>query len=340
LQQPGESKLATLLASPITRTPDVYLLVYDGYAAPASLKNEDIPDDSLTDYLSRRRFRFYDRAYSVFMSSRPSMISLMNMSVAPTAGIGGNNNVLSFFRHHGYQTHLVLNGYLLQGSWPIVADDVFPPWTARSGLSALYRGIAAGEFKSEAVFEDSDRAEWLAAKRRVLSATTGGARMLYAHSGLPGHSQNSGSCLPDETAQYAARLRVAQREIVEDIEAIERSQRDAIIIIAGDHGPFLTGDCLYMARFRPHDLTATNLADRYGAKLAIRWPSELPERLDKIKVIQDVFLAVFAYLLDDETVWTERVSTTTFGYCGIPNGAVENGTVRIGKDTGKPLFQN
>jgi hypothetical protein len=214
---------------------------------------------------------------------------------------------------------------------------VFPNWSPRSGLSALYRGIGGGEFKSEIVFQDSDRDQWLAAKRSVLRETIGGPKMLYAHSAFPGHSQNSGNCLPDETERYAARLAVARDEMRADIEATQRSHREAIIIIAGDHGAYLTGDCLYMTRHNRDELTAVHFADRYGAKLAIRWPDGAAE-VDRTQTIQDVFFAVSAYLLDDDRVWRHRLPTETIGYSGIPHGAVKDGVVLIGKDKGRPLF--
>jgi hypothetical protein len=332
------SVLTAMLSSPVARKPDVYLLVYDGLAAESMLRAYGI-DNNPIGWLKDNAFKVYEGAYSVFLSSKPSMASLMDMRAAPRVGIGAANTAMAFFRQQEYQTNLILNAYLLDGSNPIAADNVFPPATPQSKLSVLYRGLGGGEFKSRLVFEDHDRDEWLAAKRSVLRAPTGAPRMLYAHSGVPGHSQNSGTCLPDETAQYAARLAVAEREMKEDIAAIASSQREAIIIVAGDHGPYLTGDCLYMAGYNPDDFSAAHLADRYGATLAIRWPTEVRKGIDDIRVIQDVFFAVTSYLRDDDQVWTQRVPAVTAGYGGIPGGGVKDGIIAIGKDKGRPLFE-
>jgi hypothetical protein len=331
------SPLDALLAAPLARRPDVHLLVYDGYAPSALLRRYGVDDDS-DEFLARHGFRVHGGAYSLFMASRPSMASLMDMRASPQAGIGGPTTATRFFRGHGYETHLILNAYLLQGSLPLAADVVFPPWRHRSGLGALYRGIGGGEFKPSIVFQDSNRDEWLAAKRAVLTAGGGPPRMLYAHSGFPGHSQNSGACLPDETAAYAARLAVARQEMREDIEAILRGGRESIIIVAADHGPFLTGDCLYMARHGAHDLTGEHLADRYGTKLAVRWPDEAAGRFDRTEILQDVFFAVAAVLLEDERVWLHRPPARTVGYGGIPDGAVSGGVVMTGPDRGRRLF--
>ena len=93
-----------------------------------------------------------------------------------------------------------------------------------------------------------------------------------------------------------------------------------------------------MASYRTSDLSAAHLADRYGTTLAIRWPEDVSDRIDRIKVIQDVFFGVSAYLLDDDDVWAQRVSAETVGYGGIPDGSIRNGIVMVGKDKGRPLF--
>ncbi len=324
--------------SPAKSTPDVYLLIYDGYAAPKSLREYGCNDGWEAGYLGSRGFRIYENAYSLFLSTRRSMGSLMNLGGAPSsAGIGGDNRSIRFFREHGYEVNLVLNSYILQGSNRMAADFVFPPWAPRSSLGLLYRSIAGGEFKSEIVFQDFEWEEWLATKRRVLSGRSGRPRMLYAHSRFPNHSQNSGACLPDETERYLARLEVARKEIEGDIAAIDASGREAIVIVAGDHGPYLTGDCHNMTNTQPDDLTATHLRDRYGTLLAIRWPHS-NTRTDRIEVIQEVFLAVAASLLDDDRVWDHRVPAVTAGDGGIPHGAVRDGIVMVGKDKGRPLM--
>ena len=230
----GESGVPALLSLPLKRTPDVYLLIYDGYAAGPMMAEYGVDDRSTTAFLRQSGFKIYDGAYSIYPSSRPSMSSLMDMRARPRAAIGGDNTAIAFFRAHGYTTNLILNAYLLQGAPSMAADFVYPRWSPESGLNVLYRGIGGGEFKSEIVFEDYERNEWLAAKRAVLGAATGAPRMLYAHSGFPGHSQNSGTCLPDEIARYAARLAVARTEMRDDIEAI------AVIATPSSSSPAIT----------------------------------------------------------------------------------------------------
>jgi hypothetical protein len=65
----------------------------------------------------------------------------------------------------------------------------------------------------------------------------------------------------------------------------------------------------------------------------------VPEGLDQIKVLQDVFFGVSAYLLDDDRVWRHRLSADTFGMRNIPDGAISSGVVTVGRDEGTPLFR-
>lgn len=333
---PERIALARALAAPLVRAPDVYFLVYDSYA-PAPLLDAYGIDNRATDaFLSDAGFTDYPDAYSLFYSTYLSLTAVMSMGPATPAGIGGRTTVSEFFRSHGYETHFILHSYLLNAS-PPGADRTFPVGRARTAESRLYRGIVGGEFKAELVFDDVPYDEWVNVKRAALAAAPERPKMLYAHSPLPTHSQNSGRCLPDETARYARRLEAANHEIRQDVEAILATGRPSLIIVASDHGASLMGDCFTMEGTPPGELTREILADRYGSKLAIRWPDGPPPPAARPSTIQDVFFSVSAYLLGDERVMQYRMPAVTTGYGGIPDGAVRDGIVTVGRDRGRPL---
>jgi hypothetical protein len=85
-----------------------------------------------------------------------------------------------------------------------------------------------------------------------------------------------------------------------DITTIRQKNPDAIIIVLGDHGPYLTGDGLHLTGYAPEDITELMIRDRFGTLIAIHWPD--PERAAKydkdLLVNQDIFPVVFAYLAD------------------------------------------
>ncbi len=64
------------------------------------------------------------------------------------------------------------------------------------------------------------------------------------HTHLPYHSQNSGVCRPDEIELFGERLAQANIEMKQDLALVLENDPEAIVIVAGDHGPHLTKNCL------------------------------------------------------------------------------------------------
>ena len=157
---------------------------------------------------------------------------------------------------------------------------------------------------------------------------------IYMHSALPRHGQNSGVCRPNETALYENRLTEANDEMQQDISIILKNDPGAILIVAGDHGPYLTRNCVRYIDFDASELTRLDIQDRFGTFLAIRWPTQDFENYDDITVIQDTFPAVFAYLFSDTSILEAKIETTT-----ISNKiTVVDGVIQVGVNAGEPLF--
>jgi len=67
----------------------------------------------------------------------------------------------------------------------------------------------------------------------------------------------------------------ANAEMIADVEMALANNPNAIIILAGDHGPALTGDVFQISDFKSQEnVGRLNILDRYGILLAIRWPQE------------------------------------------------------------------
>jgi len=336
-----DKKMPFYLATIPRRRPDIYLLVYDAYANGKMMYYYGIDNNAQMKYLRTNGFKIYDDTYTLHFGSIDNMSRVLDMDNPPKNAIGGNNTVNAFLQSAGYKTHLVLASYLLGNLPAFAADYVFPPFSYITGVNAVYKGIAGGEFKSRLVFSATNYNDWLKAKREVISSASDHPKFLYAHSPLPFHSQNSGRCREDETALYFERLQQANYEMRGDISEIIASNRDAIIIIAGDGGPYLTADCSFMEEYKESDITAVDLADRYGIFLAIKWPGQSYREYDQISILQDVFFSVFAYMLEDERVFEHRlVRKTKGGGKVLRSGAIEDGIVNFGKDKGKMLYDS
>lgn len=336
-----EKKLPHYLASIPRQRPDIYLLIYDAYANQKMMYYYGIDNNAQTNYLKTIGFKIYDDTYALGLGTIDNMSRVLDMDNLPKNAIGENNTVNAFLKRAGYKTHLVLYPYIL-GYLPIFAADyVYPPFFSRNGVSAVFKGIAGGEFKSTLVFLDTNYKDWLRAKREVISSVTDHPKFLYAHSHLPGHSQNSGRCREDETALYFERLQQANHEMRRDISEIIATNRDVIIVIAGDHGPYLTADCSFMEEHKESDIAAVDLADRYGMFLSIKWPDQSYREYDQISILQDVFFSVFSYMLKDEKVLDHKlIKKTVGGGKVLRSGAIKDGIVNIGKDKGKMLYDS
>jgi hypothetical protein len=122
------------------------------------------------------------------------------------------------------------------------------------------------------------------------------------HYHYPGHSQNSGQCLPNETELWVERFERALMQMDQDFQAIQDYDPTAIVIALGDHGPYLTGDCLDLAAWSKEELTPELIWDRIGTMVAIRWPQlQRAEKYDReIITNHDIFPVLLAYLSDNE----------------------------------------
>ena len=125
----------------------------------------------------------------------------------------------------------------------------------------------------------------------------------------------------------------------QDVEAIINCDPGAIVVVGGDHGPYLTKNCHPdLTGYSTSEISRLDIQSRFGTFLAIRWPTEDFSEYDDITVIQDLFPAIFAYLLEDYTLLEARVEPTTLTE-GIVNViTVEHGIIHGGLNDGEPLF--
>ncbi len=76
---------------------------------------------------------------------------------------------------------------------------------------------------------------------------------------------------------------------------ITQTDPGAIVIVAGDHGPYLTKNCVGTGnKYDISEITRLDIQDRYGAFLAIRWPRGQSSEFDDIAIQQDLFPVIFA----------------------------------------------
>lgn len=324
-------------------TPNIYLLIYDSYVANETLLGYGINNAGQEEYLERRGFKIYPHAYSVGEYTIPSMSRVLEAAAEYPGprrrGVSGSGTVHRLLKGYGYQTSGIFQSDRFFQGIGSGYDFSFPAVNDRATPRMLVKAILMGEFRFDVVFDRPTRQQFEEEKRGACSAVSDRPRFVYIHDCLPGHSQISGKCRPDETELYAERLAEANAEMKLDLEAIIRSDPGALVIVAGDHGPYLTKNCVGTGEdYDISEISRQDIQDRYGSFLAIRWPEEDPAGLDDITVLQDVFPAVFGYLFQDGRFRRAKVPSRTLAPSFISGAEVVDGVIHGGINDGEALF--
>ena len=120
-----------------------------------------------------------------------------------------------------------------------------------------------------------------------------------------------------------------------DIDNLAKLDKDAIVIVASDHGGFL------LSPDEPGKVDARHLLDRHGILLAIRWPEDYKPVLN-LNCFQNVLLEVMMYLSGDSSLKRYAADGSTHSIrhpVGTPNGLVKDGIIQTGAHEGKSLFE-
>jgi len=322
---------------------NVYLLVYDGYAHRLVLEALGLADNSPYDFLKERGFTFYD-AYGPGRGTVDNMSACFTLGGvaggSPRSTMAGDNPFSDFLQYAGYKTSYVICGFTMPNRGERMPGDYYfpsPQAIIRPEL-VLMPCILRGAFSQTAnVFNDYTQEEWASAKRSVISKSGGFCNFLYAHSSLPGHVNwypKYRQSDKEEQQTYKERLDAATAELRDDVEQILAKDRNAIVILASDHGGFL------MIPDELDNPDARNLLDHQGILLAIRWPSDYKPCVN-IQSIQNALVEVLVYLTDCQKI-ASLVSDNAMHNVGFPMGntkdAVRDGVIQFGPDAGKSLF--
>ncbi len=342
----AENKLLSFVEGRIPAvTPNIYLLVYDSYVPNETMLAYGIDNSSQEDYLSEQGFKLYPHTYSVGSATIESMSRVLNASTEyygnPRRGVSGDGIVQNILKGLGYKTYgLFPSDYMFRGIGS--SYDFSIPEKSTESITPSYihlmSAILIGEFRFDIGFNDQPHDQFVETKQTIFKSVSGNPVFIYMHTDLPDHSQNSGACLPNETNLYKARLTSANLEMQQDIKTITENDPEAIVIVAGDHGPYLTKNCYITSGvFNISEISRLDIQDRYGTFLAIRWPTEDFAKYDDITVLQDLFPTIFAYLYDDVRILESKIEPVTIS-SSISGASVKNGIIYGGINDSEPLF--
>ena len=344
-----ESKVLeqTLDLTPV-HTPDVFFLVYESYSNQETMDYYGYDNSEQTEYLLDQGFAIYDGTYTLAPTSLESISRVLEPAYVNSDNtemreiIAKESGVLKLFNSLDYATHgAVSNDYMTKGFEPSY-EYFFPD--ARYSIDPhkiIQDAILEGEFRFDADFSTVDYGDFVDHKQNVLAKDLSKSEFFYAHNNYPGHSQNSGVLRPDETELHIEGIERANEEMRQDIEAIQLENRDAIVIVAGDHGPYLTKNGTNLTDYDISEIDQLDIQDRYGSFLAIHWPDASYEEKYDIQVLQDIFPAVLSYIYEDDSLFDQiRMERETFKPHAIGGAVAKDGIIVGGIDDGRPLFEN
>jgi hypothetical protein len=342
-QDQADNMLVNLVDSrkPVN-TPNIYLLVYDSYVINETMLSHSIDNLDQQQYLEELGFTIYPHTYSIDNTSIPSMSRVLNASVnyygLVQRAVSGDGIVQNLLEDFGYKTYGVFySDYFFRGINP--RYTYYYP-AVNSPVNPLIKAIFLGEFRFKLNFEEVPLEDYIYEKRKVFSTGTDYPRFVYSHSQFPGHSTNDGVCRPNETELYKTRLNLANIEMREDLALIVENDPGAIVVIAGDHGPYLTKNCHYTRdEYDASEIDRLDIQDRNGTFLAIKWPTSDYHEYDEIIVLQDIFPSVFAYMFEDQEILLSKIEPITVNGSNLSGVEVSNGIIIGGVDNGEALFE-
>lgn len=336
----GKSQKINMLQFPKFKMKNnVYLLTYDAYVSNETMRKYGINNKKQEVFLKDNGFTIYPEVYSIAAASTSTMGRVLNITSSNNGvieSVAGDGFVFDIFKQNSYSTAGYFeNAYFFTGA-ENKYNSSYPAVKNVNPLSMIYTSILSGYFRFDLGFSDFSRKDFLYNKYKYLNSIKNNS-FIYTHTG-PGHSQNSGQCLNNEIDLFKDRLDIANNEMVKDIKTIEAKDPSAIIIINGDHGPYLTKNCTSLTHhYSSSEIDRLDMQDRYGTFLAIKLPNGDVIGHSKLNILQDVFPEVFNYLTKSNHFDSFKLKTRTIE--DVTSGVyIDNGIIHGGKNDGEKLF--
>ena len=323
---------------------NIYLLVYESYANLETLHHYGLDNTEQMTFLEKNGFKVYHGIYSngsVSLSTTSRILEIAGeLPQLDNYYTSGNAFGLEIFKANGYKTIGLFKSPYFFGSSP-KWDEYHPKESVtKMGGGTITKGIFKGQFNFD-IFEDNyDYEDYLQLKEKYLSSIKKDT-LFYTHNGYPGHSGNTGKCAPNEKQLYFEGMKKANTEMKSDVLNIISNDPDSIIVLLGDHGPYLTKNCRNLKNYDINTIDRYDIQDRYGTFFSIYWPNDISEVEHNIVITQDIFPAILSSITNNKNLFNKlKVERKFFDDVdwSIGGANVYNGIINGGKDDGRPLF--
>ena len=329
----------------IIKKKNIYIIVYESYAGLETLNHYGFDNKKHINFLEKNDFKIYHGIYSNSALSIGSTSRILEIDDKITQDgrhfTSGNAFGLEIFKANGYKTSAVFKSPYYFGSSPIKWDQYHPKErVTKLGGATLTKAIFEGEFRFD-IFDDNINYEDYLKLKKINLTSSKKNTLFFTHNNYPGHSQNSGKCDANQKQHYFEGMQKANSEMKNDVLNIINNDKNSIIVLLGDHGPYLTKNCSVLGSYDINQINKYDIQDRYGAFLSIYWPKDILNINQNIISTQDILPAILSNITNNKNLFNElRVESKFFDrFKSIAGGVnVHKGILKGGKDDGKPLF--
>ena len=294
-------------------TPNIYLLTYDAYVNNDVMDIYDIDNSNQEKFLKEQGFKIYPNAYTVSTQSVYSMGRMLNLKkYGEHKAVAGDSTSTKILKNNGYKIiGLFKNRYFFNSQNNLdYYDESFPKVRSRGMINAIFKG----DFLWDVDKIKNIEKQFLKVKSKWLTKKIFNPIFIYSHTG-PYHSVKNGTCNAEkEVSLFKQRLVKSNKEMETDVKNIKKYNPNSIIIINGDHGPFLLNKCgRYKNKKKIELVSKSFLKDNFGSFLAIHWPKKYKDEFPKtnIVILQDVFFEIFEYILKSNNLNKFRIDPIT-----------------------------
>tara|TARA_B100001564_G_scaffold1791_1_gene1593 strand:- start:11370 stop:13256 length:1887 start_codon:yes stop_codon:yes gene_type:complete len=331
----------------------IVVLSYDGYPQNETLSLYGVDNSSQVDYLIKNGFSVHNGTYSIGSYTLGTMSRFFegtSLQVDPD-GAGTNSRFITG-GHSSFVKALSNNGYFTAGIFPSsfyfppndrpFYDYYFPNKAQRSVNMA--KSILRGNLTHKDAIYTIPYENYLKEKNNMLFeiGTSTEPHFLYTHTYFPGHTQNSGTCEDGEFETWKEELKYANLEMKNDISLLENNLEKTIIIIMGDHGPYLSKNCSGLEKYDINKINRLDIQDRHGTFLAIRYPEKIKnENYNQLMILQNTLIEVATFLLGRPDLYNQYAlpNDTPIDTTHLPQEInVLNNIIYGGIDNQKELF--
>jgi len=297
-----------------SRKPNIYMVILESYASANAMKAFYGYDNSnMVSSLRRKGFSVYDNAYSNYLPTLASLLSVFEMahhfyadsvgiddSVSARKVLGGvsPNKALNVLKENGYSLQIIFNDSSLFFPGDIL-DYYYPPVPIKSGLS-IYSSTHLNRLMSFLWREpDYDVTLYSVIRNRVSIAIA--SKKPWFTLIRPKAAKHGAGRIPYK--EYIFDIKRTNLEVSGFIDYLLKADPSAVIILVGDHGslayrymsdPAKVNDDLNL-RIKREGLTHRDLAlDHFGSLVAVKWQMRAPQikTMSHVNLLRYVFISL------------------------------------------------